>query len=102
MGNNKGRTFNLPKNWDEIGAELELLMCTNDPNYKKRHCLTPSFYVYTVEDKPWNYPLLREMQISLRKRYLSYFLKEQGRVARGKVEGRRIKKMVWALPGFGD
>ncbi|MCK9593802.1 MAG: hypothetical protein M0Q91_17520 [Methanoregula sp.] len=101
MENNTGKPFNLPKNWEEIVAELDLLMSTNDSNYRERHFLTPSFYVYTVEDKPWNYPLLREMQISLRKRYLSYFLKGQGRVSRGKVEGRRVKKMVWELPGLG-
>lgn len=88
-----GETHNYPEKWEEYKKEIDFLLRTFDKNYEKRKYISPSLYIYHIEEKPWNYPILNGLKPAILKRYVSYHLKEQGRVARG----TKAKTSVWML-----
>jgi len=85
---------NLPSNWLNIREEIGNLLLEGDPTYKKRLYITPSRYIWGIKDYPDKYPGLSKLTTPLQKRYISYFLIEQGRIKRGT---KTSKSQVWML-----
>ena len=85
---------NLPKDWLMIREEVSRLLTEGDPTYKERLYISPSRYLWWIKDYPEKYPVLSKLTSPLQKRYISYFLIEQGRVKRGT---KTSKSQVWML-----
>jgi hypothetical protein len=80
--------------WPEYQKEIDALLRAADPTYEQRVYLKPLFYVDGIATNPERYPLLARKTESLQKRYISAFLKEQGRISRN---GRTFNARVWML-----
>jgi len=91
----KGETHNYPANWKGFKKEIDLLLRNFDPNYKNKIYVTPGLYTDGIIEHPEKYPLLSKKHIAVQKRYISFYLKSQGRVPRG----INAKRSVWMLPG---
>lgn len=85
-----------PPNWRSIQREIENLLRAADPEYEQRVYLTPIFYLDGITETPEKYPLLAKCPEQFQKRFISYFLKEQGRVPR---TPSKTQKLVWMLAG---
>lgn len=94
MVTQQGRPKNNPANWSLFKVEIDALLREGDPGYKERLYITPLRYIDGIKDNPEKYPLLSKESIAIQKRYISYFLKEQGRISRGE----KARKHVWILP----
>lgn len=86
--------YNYPVNWEDYQKEIDALLRTFIPNYETKHYITPGLYLYHVDEKPGKFPLLKSLRPDVAKRYVSYFLKDQGRIARGS----KGKTCVWVHP----
>ena len=95
MAKQKGESFNVPKNWSDLKKEIHLLFLEGNPVYKQKNYITPGLYTLPIKENPEKYPLLSGIKKPLLKRYMSYFLKEQGRISRGTSTA---KSQVWVLP----
>lgn len=82
------------------GEEVDLLLSTHDPNYKERTYIKPIYWMDDLKEHPWRYPKLAAETPILQKRYVSMYLKWQGRVARGgqDVKSSKSRTNVWMLP----
>jgi len=78
--------------------EIDALLRVTDPNYKQRVYIKPIYWMEDLKSHPEEYPKLSTLHASIQKRYISYFLKEQGRVKRGADDLRVAKTNVWMLP----
>jgi len=78
--------------------EIDALLRVTDPNYKQRVYIKPIYWMEDLKSHPEEYPKLTTLAVALQKRYISYFLKEQGRVKRGADDLRVAKTNVWMLP----
>ena len=88
--------MNRPYHWPKYQVEIDALLRSFYPDYEERIYLKPIYYISGITHDPELYPMLADLPVSLQKRYISLFLKDQGRVARnGKVTNAR----VWILPG---
>jgi hypothetical protein len=85
---------NYPANWSEITKEIDKLLRSHEPHYQKQMYLSPGLYTDGITENPKKYPLLSKEGKANRRRYISFFLKDQGRVPRGD----KAKKHVWVLP----
>ena len=86
----------VPPGWPEYRIEIDKLLRTAQPDYEQRVYITPIFYIEGIRDNPELYPRLARHTESLQKRYISTFLKEQGRVSRSKTN---LNAKVWMIPG---
>jgi hypothetical protein len=91
----KGESFNYPKNWSKYKKEIHNLLREANHAYKHKNYITPGLYTHGIKEHPEKYPLLSGINRPLQKRYMSYFLKDQGRVRRGTSTA---KSQVWVLP----
>lgn len=89
-----GVKFNYPENWEDYQKEIDTLLRVFLPKYESKIYITPGLYLYHVGEKPKKFPLLNELKPEIAKRYVSYFLQDQGRIARGK----KAKTSVWVHP----
>jgi hypothetical protein len=85
---------NYPGNWSEFVKEIDKLLRYHEPEYQNKPYLTPGLYMDGITENPKKYPLLSQEGKANRRRYISFFLKEQGRLPRGE----KAKKHVWVLP----
>lgn len=90
----KGEMKNYPENWSEFKKEIDMLLRYYDSGYEKRWYLTPVRYMDGIKETPKKYPLLAKENPAIQKRYISFFLKDQGRISRKE----KMKKCVWVLP----
>jgi hypothetical protein len=84
----------LPQPWMKYQKEIDALLRESDIGYEFRTYITPGFYIHGIE--PGKYPFLAQHPASLQKRYISYFLKERGRIPRG---GSPLRAQIWMIPG---
>jgi hypothetical protein len=94
MTNQKGGTINYPKEWAGIAIEIDHLLRRAIPAYEKKDYITPGLYIDDIKDNPDIYPLMRVISKPIQKRYISYFLRDQGR-KKGKFNHT---SQVWVLP----
>jgi hypothetical protein len=81
--------------WEKYRDEIDSLLRSYYSDYEERTYLKPVYYVDGIKHDPGLYPMLSGLPVNMQKRYISFFLKEQGRVPRnGNQDGR-----VWVLPG---
>lgn len=100
------RTYEMRENYrngkkdiiSEYRSEIDTLLRITDPNYEQRVYIKPIYWMEDLREHPEKYPKLSTLHASLQKRYISYFLKEQGRVKRGAGDSRLAKTNVWMLP----
>ena len=85
----------LPQNWPEYRVEIDALLSSYYPNYQERVYLKPVYYVSGIHHDPGLYPILSRIPVKVQKRYISLFLKEQGRISRG-AGGSGGK--IWMFP----
>lgn len=83
------------KAWPGYRREIKRLMVSTNPNYKKQIYIKPIFVLDGIAENPEKYPLLSVLTTTMKKKYISFFLKEEGRIANG--IGSNTK--VWMLPG---
>lgn len=81
----------------EYGEEVDALLSTKDPQYKTNPHIKPIFWMNDLEDNPGKYPKLSGVSTAKQKRYISYYLKLQGRVPSSKTRNAR----AWVLPEAG-
>ena len=86
----------IPVNWTKCQKEIDSLLRFYDPEYESRTYLKSGFYIHDIADHPEKYPLLAALSPQLRKRHISIYLKQQGRIPRTHTIGVEI---VWMLPG---
>ena len=98
-GNSKGRNMQMfMQNILLIyGEEIDRLLRTTDPEYEKREFIKPIWWMDDLEDYPEKYPKLSLCDTPARKRYISYFLKHQGRLPASNTKNAR----GWVLPQEG-
>jgi len=82
--------------WNKYRKEIDALLRSYYPDYEERIYLKPVYYVDGISHDPGLYPMLSKLPVNMQKRYISFFLKEQGRVARN---GNQTNARVWILPG---
>lgn len=86
----------LPYNFDKYAPEIDALLRSYYPDYEERKYLKPVYYVDGIKSEPDRYPLLAGLPVKFQKRYISLFLKAQGRVARN---GNQTNARIWMLAG---
>jgi hypothetical protein len=86
-----------PADWDLLEKEIGDLLLNALPTYRKKIYLTPGFYIEGIKTHPEKYPRLASRSVMLQTRYISLFLKDQGREKR---EGSKQNAHVWVLPGY--
>lgn len=95
-GNCKGR--NMQRFMESIlrdyGSELEAVLVAMDPDYRNFPHIKPYWWMNDLEDHPEKYPKLAKLGLSEQKRYLSFYLKAQGRVPATNTKNAR----GWVLP----
>jgi hypothetical protein len=82
--------------WEKYRVEIDSLLRSYYSDYEERIYLKPVYYVDGIKHDPGLYPMLSELPVNMQKRYISFFLKEQGRVPRN---GNQTNARVWILPG---
>jgi hypothetical protein len=78
--------------------EIDALLRARDPEYELQVYIKPIYWMEDLKTHPERYPKLLALPVPIQKRYISYFLKEQGRVKRGAGGSRLAKTNVWMLP----
>jgi hypothetical protein len=78
----------------EYGTEVDALLSITDPEYKTRPHIKPHWWMNDLEDNPEKYPKLSKLGLSEQKRYLSFYLKSQGRMPSSNTKNAR----GWILP----
>lgn len=76
------------------GEEIEMLLMVTDSEYRKRPFIKPVFWLEDVIENPEKYPKLSGVDKTKQIRYISFYLKQQGRVSSNKTRNARI----WMLP----
>ena len=87
------RAAHLNIAWRKYQDEIEACLRETDPDYRERVYIKPLFWIHPVETNPEKYPKLAALTKKLRKRYVSQFLMDQGRVSRSPCLNAR----VWML-----
>jgi hypothetical protein len=88
--------MSLPHHWPKLRVEIDALLRSYYPDYEERIYLKPVYYVSGIQHDPGLYPLLSDLPVKFQKRYISLFLKEQGRVPRNE---NVLCANTWMLPG---
>jgi len=79
-------------------ADIDTLLRVTDTKYEERVYIKPIYWMDDLHEHPEKYPKLSTLHITLQKRYISYFLKEQGRLKRGTGTSHTCRANVWVLP----
>jgi hypothetical protein len=87
-------TEHLRAGWIKFREEIESVLRETDPEYRKRIYIKPVYWIDPIRENPDKFPLLSRLTPRLQKRYMSYFLKDQGRVARSQT----LNATVWMIP----
>ena len=88
--------MSLPQHFEKYAVEIDALLRSFYPDYEQRIYLKPVYYISGIQQDPELYPLLSGLPVKFQKRYISLFLKEQGRVARN---GNQTNARIWMLKG---
>lgn len=88
-------TVVLPYNFDKYAVEIDALLRSHYPDYEARVYLKPVYYVDGIRSEPELYPMLAGLPVKFQKRYISLFLKAQGRVTRNE---NQTNARIWMLP----
>lgn len=88
------RPYMYPNNWLIYAKEIEKLFLNTNPDYQKQVYIKPIFVIGGFSENPEKYPAMADLTVSMQKKYVSLFLKKQGRIKRG--SGRNTK--TWMLP----
>ena len=78
----------------EYGAEVDALLSVTNPNYRNVAHIKPIMWMNDLEENPEKYPKLSKVDERKQKRFISYYLKMQGRVPASKTRNAR----AWVLP----
>jgi hypothetical protein len=87
-------TYRYPKKWPVYAKEIEQLLLEVNPKYKNQLAIKPIFVVDGFSEHPEKYPNMAPLKMTVKKKYISLFLKKQGRIPWG--SGRNTK--TWMLP----
>ena len=90
----RSRSYNPPKNWNEVRREIDTLLKEGITDYRKRKYMTPHFYTIPLTKEKEKYPIMSALAPLIQNRYIGFFLMEQGRRKRGGGN-----TAVWVLPG---
>jgi hypothetical protein len=85
----------LPHNWTKAQVEIDNLLRSYYPDYESRVYLKPVLYLERIQEEPGKYLILSQLCTKHQKRYISTFLKQQGRVPRNNTVGA---ERTWMLP----
>ena len=86
--------FQYPQNWPDIKAEIENMLLSANPDYRKLKFVTLSFYTFPLEINPERYPLLNSLYIPTRNRYIAMFFRDLGWI--------RHSVKSFRNPGYGN
>jgi hypothetical protein len=64
----------------EIEYELELLLQTEYPDWRKRKYLSTNFIIAGLGENPEQYPILSKVKLATVRRWLNWHLRNAGRV----------------------
>jgi hypothetical protein len=88
----------LPPNWKEISEEVKELIEANYPDFATRPYFSVASIDWKFRQAPGQYPLLNAMSKSLRRRYVSRYLRLQGCIPRSSAKGGLHGCMTWMRP----
>jgi autonomous glycyl radical cofactor GrcA len=80
----------------EYGEEIEAVLVAQDPDYRKALHIKPLFWMDDLIEHPEKYPKLSQRSLPEQKRFISFYLKSQGRVPASNTRNAR----GWVLPGY--
>jgi hypothetical protein len=87
----------LLKERDRIVAEIELLLEEHSPDWKERIYITTRYVSSGINKHPEKYPILCSRNKATVNRWISWYLRETGRVDRNVNHSKG--RAVWMLPG---